>query len=108
MKNKMRAEIEVAQALWRKELDATVTAFAVWKSQMEKHMNEKDTLIEELKREFAEYRIKSGKDKDVQPTVIEELNSIKEQVKTLKEEEQQKIRPPRGQIDSFKRKRGRT
>ena len=90
MQNKVRAEIEVAQALWRKELDVTVTTFTVWKSEMEKRLNEKDALIEELKREFAEYKNKLGKDKDVQPIVIEELNSIKEQVKTLKEEEQLK------------------
>ena len=92
MKNNTRAEIEVAQALWRKELEATVTTFASWKSEMEKRLNGKDALIEELKKEVAEYISKSKKDRDVQPAVIEELNSIKEQVKTLKEEEQQKTR----------------
>ena len=90
MQNKVRAEIKMAQALWRKDLDATVTVFTVWKSELEKRLNEKDALIKELKREFAEYKNKLGKDKDVQPIVIEELNIIKEQVKTLKEEEQLK------------------
>ena len=80
----------MAQALWRKELDATLTTFTVWKSEMEKRLNEKDALIEELKTEFAEYKNKPGKDKDVQPIVIKELNIIKEQVKILKEEEQLK------------------
>ena len=78
IQNKVRTEIDVAQALWRKELDETVTTFTVWKLEMEKRLNEKDALIEELKREFAEYKNKPGKDKDVQPIVIEELNSIKE------------------------------
>ena len=92
MKNNMRAELDVAQTLWRKGLGVTITTFEAWKAEMEKCLNGKDALIEELKKEVAEHISKSKKDKDVQPAVIEELNSIKEQVKTLKEEEQQKTR----------------
>ena len=103
MQNTMRTKIEVVEALWRKELDANATSFAVWKSEMEKRLNEKDALIKELKRESAEYRSKSKKDTDVQPTVIEELNSIKEQVKTLKEENSGSLLVSRSNLSNAKK-----
>ena len=48
----------------------------------------KEALIGELKKELTEYKNSSQKAKKDQPRVIEDLNNIKEQVKTLKEEEQ--------------------
>ena len=45
----------------------------------------------DLKREITEFRNRSEKAKEDQPKVIEELNNIKEQVKTLKKEEQRKV-----------------
>ena len=92
MTNKVRAEVEVARVLWEKELEKTMTTVAKWRAEMEERLKEKDALIDGLKRELAEYKDKSEKDKDDQPKVFEELNSIKEQVKILKEEEQQKVR----------------
>ena len=88
MTNKVRSEVEVAWALWERELEKTMTTVAKWRAEMEERLKEKDALIDGLKRELAEYKDKLEKDKDDQPKVFEELNSIKEQVKILKEEEQ--------------------
>ena len=54
---------------------------------MEERIKGKEALIDKLKKELAEYKNSSEKAKEDQPKVIEELNSIKELVKTLKEEE---------------------
>ena len=87
MTNKVRAEVDVARALWERELEKTMDTVAKWRAEMEERLKEKDALIDGLRREVAEYKDKSEKANEDQPKVIEELNRIKEQVKTLKEEE---------------------
>ena len=76
MTNKARAEVEVARALWEKELEKTMTTMAKWRAEMEERLKKKYTLIDGLKRELAEYKDKSEKDKDDKTKVFEELNSI--------------------------------
>ena len=41
MQNKMRAELDVARTLWKKELDTIVLAFTTWKSETEKRIKGK-------------------------------------------------------------------
>ena len=83
--SRIRAEMEVAEALWRKELENE-------RAEMEKEMIKiKEEYKEALSREVADLKSKSEEAKEDQPKVMEELNNIKEHVKNLKEEEQKKV-----------------
>ena len=83
-KDALTKEAERMQALWGK-------TFADWKEEVEKKFKDKESLTDGLKREIADFKSSSEKAKVEQPKVMEELNSIKEQVKNLKEEEQKKM-----------------
>ena len=64
LSNMMRTEVEVVRGLWEKELETTMTTFATWKSEMEKRLKDKDTLIDGLKREITEFRNRLEKAKE--------------------------------------------
>ena len=71
-------------------LDEVVAKFESWKTNMEKCMREKDAIMEKLKGEFAAYKLESNKEEDTQPTMLKELEEVKEQMKTLRKGEEQK------------------
>ena len=76
-----------------------MATLAKWRVEMEERLKEKDALIDGLRRKVAEYKDKSEKAKEDLPRV--ELNNIKEQVKTFKEEEQQKVRETSSWVDKL-------
>ena len=87
-----RAEIKVMECVMQKRLDDACATFETFKANVEKRANEKDAVIEELKRELAAGRPLPGKEGENEPSMEKELENIREQVKTLQEEEQQKSR----------------
>ena len=74
------------------EIEDAISAFESWKLNAEKRMNEKDALIEELKCELVACKNNPVKEGESPPSMIKGLESIKEQVKTLREEEEEKSR----------------
>ena len=88
----VRAEVNVLECVMQKRLDDALAVFESWKSNVEKRISDKDALIEELKGELAALKSIPGKEGENQPSMIKELENIKEQVKTLREEEEQKSR----------------
>jgi hypothetical protein len=87
-----RAEIHVMECAMQKRLDEASAIFETFKANVEKRMNEKDAMIEELKKELVAGRPLPGKEGENEPSMVKELENIKEQVKTLQEEGQQKSR----------------
>ena len=82
-KDQLAKETETIQTLWKENL-------VIWKEEVEKKFKDKESLTDRLKKDIADFKDRSEKAKREQPMVMEELNSIKEQVKNLKEEEQKK------------------
>ena len=80
--------MNVKKWVMQKKLEDALLAFESWKLNAEKRMNEKDALIEELKGELAACKSKDacGEEREIQPAVVIELDNIKEQVKTLRDE----------------------
>lgn len=92
MQQFVRAEVQIAQVLWQQELNKATDTWEAWKSEMQKSISEKDATIEALRKEIASCKSKTNDNEENQPSVVEELKNIKEQVKTLQEDEQQKTR----------------
>ena len=90
IRNLIKAEVNVMECVVQKRLDEVVAKFESWKTNMEKCMREKDAIIEELKGELAAYKLASNKEEDTQPSMLKELEEVKEQMKTLREGEEQK------------------
>ena len=88
MQNIVRAEVNVMECVMRKRLEDAIAVFESWKSIVEERISEKDALIEELKGELTACKNIPGKEGENQPSMIKELENIKEQVKTLHEEEE--------------------
>ena len=91
LQNLIKAEVNVMECIVQKRLeDEVVAKFESWKTNMEKCMREKDAIIEELKGELATFKLASNKEEDTQPSMLKELEEVKEQMKTLREGEEQK------------------
>lgn len=90
IRNLIKAEVNVMECVVQKNLDEVVAKFESWKTNMEKCMREKDVIIEELKGELAAYKFTSKKEEDTQPSMLKELEEVKEQMKTLREGEEHK------------------
>lgn len=92
LQNYVRVEVNVMECVVQKKLADALHAFESWKSNAEKRMNEKDALIEELKGELAacKNKDKCEEKREIQSEVIKELENIKEQVKTLRDGEEEK------------------
>lgn len=82
--------MNVMECVMQKRLDDALAAFESWKSNVEKRIQEKDAMIEELKVELAARKNMPGMEGESQPSMIKELENIKEQVKTIREREEQK------------------
>ena len=90
IRNLIKAEVNVMECVVQKSLDEVVAKFESWKTNMEKCMRGKDAITEELKGELAAYKLASKKEEDTQPSMLKELEEVKEQMKTLREGEEQK------------------
>lgn len=88
----VKAVVNVMECVVQKKLDDALHAFESWKMNAENRMNEKDALIEELKGELTACKNKDKCDQKtkIQPEVIKELVNIKEQVKSLRDGEEEK------------------
>ena len=85
MQNYVRAEVNVIEKVVQKKLGDALRALESWKLNAEKCMNEKDALIQELKEELAacKNRDACGEEREIQLTVVRELENTKVQVKNL-------------------------
>ena len=90
MQNLIRTEVNIMECTMQEKLDGAIANFESWKTNMENRIKEKDTVIKELKEELVACKIMPKIEGENQPFMLKELEEIREQMKNLREGEEQK------------------